>query len=134
MPEINRKGIHVPGGWLAKLPSPQWHDSELEPFIRYYAGKGQHEGVAHKRVVEAWEALWVYAWSFGLMQAITRMARRYAKMHPDLGMRGYDPEKAQVGYVPGDWTGSRGKPAVTEMLRQMGEAQRAKEQREHEDR
>lgn len=129
MPEIRRKGLVVPGGWIARIPSMHGYAAEEETYAAYFRTKhAMHEGVALDRVREAFTALWILAWTDGLKDAVAKMARKYAKMHPDLGLRGFNPAKAQIGYVPGDVrTGVRGKPAVTELLRRMGSDQRAKE-------
>jgi len=129
MPEIRRNGLVVPGGWIARIPSIKLYESEERVYADYFRSKhGMHEGIACERVREAFIALWVRAWTVTLKEAIADMATKYKRMHPDLGLRGFDPAKAQVGYVPGDVrTGVRGKPAVTELLRRMGTEQRAKD-------
>ncbi len=133
MPELRRRGVVVPGGWIAKIPSIRGYDAEEAAHVRYYRGKGLHEGAALDHVRTSWEAIWVHGYLQALGQAVADMAKKYKKIHPDLGLRGFDPEKAQAGYVPGDNTGVRGKPAVTELLRRMGTDQRAKESRTDDD-
>lgn len=125
--DIDRQGVHIPGGWTVKMPEPLFQKHEEDVYIRYYVSQGVHAGVAADIVRQSFRQLWITAWLENLRTALARMAVRYQKMHPGLGLRGFDPEIVQVAYVPGDNVGARGKPAVTELLRFMGQTQREHE-------
>ena len=130
MPDIDREDIHIPGGWEARIPSMKLYDNERNEYVGYYMRQGMNEARAYDKVLHHFTQLWVRAWLQTLKVSIVHMAKRYKKMHPDLGLRGFKPEMMQAAYVPGDHVGVRGKPAVTELLRKMGEQERAKLGRE----
>ena len=133
MSDTIREGVIIPGGWTAKLPSVQMHENELNVYAQYYVRHyGLHEGAAYDRVRSDIEAMWIRAWTDGLRNAIVNMAKRYQKMFPDLELEGFDPEIAQVGYVPGERVGRTGKPAVRKMLWDMGQRERERRGRIHE--
>lgn len=134
MGEIRRDGVVIPGGWTAKIPSAQLYENELQVYAGYYVRNyAMHEGAAFKRVEGDIEALWIRAWTDGLRNALTNMARRYSRMFPDLGLAGFDPEAMQAGYIPGERVGRTGKPAVKRLLFEMGMRERERRAREERD-
>lgn len=123
MTDITRDGLHIPGGWTAKIPSIRLYPEEQQLYVGYYCRKGMSEAKATSHVIKSFLAIWVRGWTMTLREAVVNLAKRYRQMHPELGLAGFDPEAACAAYVPGENTGQRGKPAAIELLRQMGEAE-----------
>jgi len=131
MTTIKRKGLTVPGGWIARIPSVKLFVEEQQHYVRYYERRGMPEARAHDTVLNAITALWVRAWTDRLRESVANAAVRYNKMFPELKLAGFDPEQVQAVYVPGEKTGRDGKPAAYELLRRLGEAERARRRGDH---
>ncbi len=115
MNEIRQKGLVIPGGWVAKVPSVQLSDpKEVEVYLKYLIKQGYPERLAPRELQDRIQGTFTGRWLTGLREMIANRGVEWVKIHGSI--RGFKPQKLQAGYFPGDAPGKRGKPAVRRML------------------
>jgi len=121
-PPIRRQGLFIPGGWQARIPGVTFYPGDLAPLYAHFQKRGHNFAVATQQAEGALEAIWIRAYLDGMREAITNAALRYDAIYPELELAGFDPEKVQAAYVPGDkFTGRRGKVGLKKLLVEMGQ-------------
>lgn len=113
-------GEHViPGGWKAWVPEVVVREEDLQHWARYYQFDGypphQARAMAERAIIRKHEAGWIR----DLRRSLVRWAQIYLKRFGDL--QGFDPERMQQAYYPGENTGRRGKAFVNQLMREMRE-------------
>lgn len=129
------KGFHrilVRGGWHAHIPRATPTVDTYATYSQYYRSLGASEANARKLVEQMIDQLVTADYVHKLQMAIKRQAQAYAEAYPDLHrlvqpkfghkrtlLVGFDPEKAQQNFVPGDRFGRAGKSWMKDSLREM---------------
>ncbi len=126
--------IRVPGGWHAHIPRATPTPDTYATYSRYYRSLGASEVNARKLVDDMIQGLLEADYIHKLQMAIKYQAQRYAEAYPDLHkliqpsfghkrtiLLGFDPEKAQENFVPGDRFGRAGKSWLKDSLREMAD-------------
>lgn len=113
-----RFGEHtVPGGWLAKVPNVGPSVSDERIFVQKYVDEGMGRVAARTHARDVMQRVFEGGWIAGLRQAIRRWAEWYIEEFGDL--RGFDPSRLSIWYVPFDNPGRAGKPGAIAEMRDM---------------
>lgn len=120
--DMHRKDppLTIKGGWMIKVPEVEMREAEQEAYVKYLnKAHGMSPITASKVVSEATQRAFTTAFKQKLRDMLFTRADEYVAMYGDL--RGFDPERLQAAYVPGENTGRAGKPVVRRLLQLMRE-------------
>ena len=119
--DIRRKkgNIRIPGGWTIKIPSIEMKEGEKDAYVKYLSkSHGTPPQLAERKIQASMQKVFDRGWMIGLREMLVDRAAEYRSIFGDL--EGFDPERLQGAYVPGENTGRAGKPVVRRLLVQMG--------------
>lgn len=131
-PNPTRKGtrIFIEGGWRALVPHFEVDLETVSMWARYYELKGESAVQARLSAKTTAQRIGEGGFLHLLRMAIARRAQLYAKLFPVLqepnGMHrrvrlvGFDPERIQRTFVPGEGATKEVKGAIESELREMG--------------
>ena len=115
---IEARGIRVVPGWTARVPLILKVDEEtMRVYGRFFQGRGKSPAEADAEVLRMCHGVFEAFWIVKLRLAMARWARLYEERFGDL--EGFDPERMQGTFCPGDNWGKRGKPFVNPIFEEM---------------
>lgn len=119
---IQRGDLIVPAGWIARIPSIKLaKEEEHAMYLSYLQKQGYGPSMAAGILRRRMQDVFNRGWLVPLRDMIADRAQEYVEMHGDL--EGFDPERLQRAYFPGDRPGRAGKPGVRRMLHEMREGE-----------
>jgi hypothetical protein len=126
--EIKVKDHVIPGGWRMKIPSIRAEPAEEQVYVSYHIRQGMTPKEAQEHVQRTLQAKFNYSWAKNCKQMIRRCAFYYLRRWPELELRGYNPAKMALTYIPGELHKGIGLPPIKKrILAEMAHAQTERE-------
>lgn len=121
----------IEGGWEALVPEIRAETTAWDAYRDYFIRRGEDQRTAALKATAAVQQKFTKAFLEGVRRCVGYWATKYVERWPELAQEGFykwkavkrplgfKPEIVQFWYVPGQKTGSKGLPWVSESLLEM---------------